>query len=399
MDRSDVILGAEDKLRESLLEVDRIYKPRVIFVLASCCAGGIGEPVEDVAQEMQSQVGAEKIIVMRAEGFNYYSVKEETIYAPRRMAEELCEPPKRKLPRSANILGVVKEVHSPGNFPEDTHELVRLFDKLGITTNSVLFYASTVDAFKRASEAEFNALICPQRGMPIAEYLEEQWGIPHGKRPMPLGVTTTINWIREVGEFFGLEKEVNQLIDEEYALIKDKWEEAKRLVDGKIALIEGGDVMGAVGRAFAWARMCADLGMRPIIFNIPPIEIKGRYHHTEFNLRDGFDPEIVYSDYAYHRRLSPVKVVEEFGFNVDDVAAYMGDVYPTAVVKNWREPIFDPSNAPKLDACIHTTRRRGYPGRRGGFRGAFSTASDLINVIQMAKRKSIPTLYGRIAGV
>ncbi len=400
MNRSDAILGGEDKLRASILEADRMYKPRVMFLAVSCCAGVIQDPVEDVAREMEPLVGAEKIVVMRLEGFCHYATGEANVYGARRLAEELMEEPKKKIPRSVNILGQSKEVHYKGaGFLEDSMEMGELLERLGLTINSVLLQSVTLEAYKRAPEAEFNTLICPQRGLPMATYMEDMWEVPHGKRFNPIGVTPTINWIMEVAEFFGLEREAREMIDEEYSRIKDKWEEAKRLVEGKIALVDGGDAMTSLGRTIAWSRFCVDLGMHPVIFNIPGIEAKAKFHHALSALGEGFDPELIYLDYAYHRRISPMTVIEGLGLNFDDVGLYMGDVYPTAMVKEWTEPIFDPSNSPRLDTCSHVNRQRGSPIRRTGFRGALAIATDIINAIGMAKRKAVPTLYGRIGAL
>lgn len=399
MNQTDAILGAEDKLRTCILEVDRIYKPRVIFIVVTCCAGIIQEPVEDVARDMESKVEADRIIVLKAEGYTSYAGGLYCLYDSRRLAKELLEEPKRKIPKSVNILGISKETHYPGRFFGDSYELERLLNKIGIKVNSVLYQAATIDAWARASEAVFNTFVCPQRGMPLATEMEDRWGIPYGKGFNPLGVTAITNWIMEVAAFFGLEKEARRLVEEEYRLIKNDWEEAKRLVDGKIALLDGGDPMTAAGRTIVWGRMCADLGMRPIIFNIPPIEVKAKFHHVLFALEEGFDPEYVYYDYAYHRRFTPIKVIDELGLNPEDVSLYMGDVFPTALVEEWQIPIFDPSNSPRIITASHCNKNRGSPGRRSGFTGAGRTAKDIINAVNMARRKSIPTLYGRVGGL
>ncbi|TDA68270.1 MAG: hypothetical protein D9V47_08460 [Clostridia bacterium] len=396
----DTILGAEEKLREAILQVDKIYKPRVIFILITCCAAVTKEPVKDVAEDMEPQLGAERILVCEAPGFIHYAAGLINMYISRTLAE-LFEPPQRKIPNSVNILGITKEIHHQGKFPDDSNELERLLNKVGITVNSVLVQGATVDDFKRAPEAEFNTIVCPQWGYPQATEMLDRWEIPHGKGFNPLGVSAISHWLREVGEHFGIEEKVEGLIAEEYEQIKDIWEEAKKAVSGKIALIDGADPMSSAGRTIAWARLCADLGMRPIIYNVPPIEIKGKVHHAMFALEYGFDPEVVWSTYAFHRRFTGWKVMKELDLKPEDIGVYMGDVFPRATVDrdDWNKPYFDPSNVPRVISATHINKNRNSPGRRAGFTGAARFARDILNANRMAERNTKPTLYGRLGGI
>ncbi|MDY6861769.1 MAG: nitrogenase component 1 [Thermodesulfobacteriota bacterium] len=394
---ADAILGAEDKLRDGIFEVDRMYRPKLISVIVPCCTGIIKEPVEDIVEEVKDQINA-KILAFRIEGFNHYDCGALNVYLSAKFAE-LFEEPKRKIPKSVNILGVTKEVHAKGNFPEDSQELERLLNKMGLTVNSVLLQAATVEAFERAPEAEFNALICPQWGYPMAKTMMDTYGVPHGSGFNPLGIAAINNWLMDVAEHFGIEDKTQKVIDEEYNQIKDVWEEAKRTVSGKIAFIDGGEGLGNVGRCIAWGRMCADLGMDPIIFNICPIELKGKFHHVAFALeRYGFDPKIVYWNYPHHRRLNPLRVIKEIGINMDDIGVYIGDVFPRTVA-TWEEGIFDPSVAPRLITATHINKNRESPGRRAGFRGAARFARDIIDVNKMARRKKKPILDARVGAL
>lgn len=400
LNSTDVIMGAEEKLKESILEVDRLYKPKIIFVLITCAPGVTKEPVEDVVEEMKERIKA-RIMVIRAEGFDHYCTGPGQIYLSRKLSE-LFEEPKKKIPKSVNILGVSKEVHHPGNFPQDSHELERLLNRIGIRVNSVLLQGASVEAFQRAPEAEYNVFECPLWGMSMAEVMKEKFGIPHGTRFNPAGVTEITQWLMEVAQFFGVEEEARKVIQEEYEAIKDVWEEAKRLVDGKIVLIDGGDPMCYIGRGISLGRMCRDLGMEAIFYNISPIEVRGSIYNTKGAIEQGYDPWMVHSDYAYHRRFSPIQVIEGLGLKLEDVALYLGDVYPRAL-SSWDEPIFDPSNSPRVISTVHCSREGGrqgdVPGRKVGFKGARAFARNVINAVRMAQRKDKPTLYGRLGAL
>jgi len=392
----DTILGAEEKLREAIREVDKIYKPKMIFILVSCCAGVIKEPVEEVAEELRKEISSD-ILVIRAEGFTHHSANRIRNYISERLAT-LMKEPKKKIHNSVNLLGMSKEIHYRGNYTGDSIELERILNSMGLRVNSVLFQGASLEELERAPEAQFNCLICPEWGYPMAKVMLEKYGVPHGKKYYPLGITLTKEWIMEVGEFFGIRQKASEVIEAEYEKIRDIWERAKKLVQGKIALVDGGDPQSSVGKAILWSRMCEDLGMRPIIFNVPPIEIKGSIYQVSFSLDNGYDPEVVYSDYSYHRRFSPFQVAKELGLSLDDVGVYVGDVYPRTM-SDWDKPFFDPANVPRVITTTHCSRHRGFPGRRSGFRGAEAFARDVINNFKMARRKEKPTLSGRLGGI
>lgn len=396
MNVSDTILGAEDKLRQAIREVDRIYRPKVLYIFVTCCAGVIKEPVEDIVEEMHDKVEA-RLIVVRAEGF-VPSIGSQP-YQVQKACENFKEPG-RKIPRSVNILGITKEVHAPGRFPEDSNEMERLLNKIGVTVNTVLFQTVPVEDFERATEAEFNTIICPQWGYPMAKIMQDEYGMPHGMGFNPIGIEATSKWLMEVAEFFGLEEQTRKVIDEEVGQIKEIWEDAKRIVNGKYMFCDGGDPMTSVGRNIAWARAGIELGMEPILFNLPDVEIKGKFHHIAFALQDGIDPLAVYTDrYSHHRRLSPVEVAKELNIKIEDIGLYVGDVFPRAIANDWTEPIWDPSNVPRLITATHLNKNRQSPGRRTGFRGAERFARDIINANKKRERKKLPTLLGRIRGV
>ncbi|MDO8723927.1 MAG: nitrogenase component 1 [Syntrophales bacterium] len=394
---SDVILGAKDKLEQAIIEVDQVYKPKVICLTITCAAAVTKEPVEEVVSSLQNRVKA-KILIFNVPGIKNYAAGFNRVEIAGGFCK-LLKPPEKKIPNSVNILGMAKEVHHPGKFLHDSHELERLLNKVGIRVNSVLLQSASIDDFERASEAEFNTFNCPQWGYPLAKYMKDHYGIPCGTQANPLGVTAISRWLREVGSFFKIEEKVEALIQEEFNAIKALWDEAKDLVTGKIALIDGGDPMSAVERPVAWGKLCSDLGMRPILYNVPPIEIKGIPYEASIAFRNaGEDFEVVYSDYAYHRRLTPWKVIEALGLKLEDISLYLGDVFPEQKAE-WNTPIFDASNSPRLVSTTHCTRNKNRPGRKVGFKGAEAFAKGVINAVKTSKRWDRPTVYARLGGL
>lgn len=56
MNENDTIFGASDALFEIILEVNRRYRPKAIFVSSSCASGIIGEDIDCVVEEVRSEI-------------------------------------------------------------------------------------------------------------------------------------------------------------------------------------------------------------------------------------------------------------------------------------------------------------------------------------------------------
>ena len=67
LNEKDMVYGATDKLRVAILEAQRRYDPKAIFVLTSCASGIIGEDIEGTVNDVQPQVRA-RIVPIHCEG-------------------------------------------------------------------------------------------------------------------------------------------------------------------------------------------------------------------------------------------------------------------------------------------------------------------------------------------
>lgn len=65
---TDIVMGASDKLKELIREVDSKFKTRAIFVIGTCAADIIGEDLEGLCRNLQPQINA-KLIPLMAGGF------------------------------------------------------------------------------------------------------------------------------------------------------------------------------------------------------------------------------------------------------------------------------------------------------------------------------------------
>ncbi|MDP4178280.1 MAG: nitrogenase component 1 [Bacillota bacterium] len=250
-DDSDVIHGGEAKLREAILTAESRYKPKIIFVLASCASGIIGDDIDTVVNQTQSETEA-KLIPIHCEGFSskVSSTGYDTCYNA--ILEYFIEPSAKKEDDLINVLSTI-------TFSVwDQLELKRLLDKLSLKPNFIPSFASAED-LKRITAAKLNTSICKVHGDYLFEVLESKYNIPHTNTLMPLGIKNTDNWLLEIGELTGKTEETKQLIEEEHKRIEESLQALRKELKGIRAFISAGS-----GRGITAASLAEDLGFEVV---------------------------------------------------------------------------------------------------------------------------------------
>ncbi|MFQ5872518.1 MAG: nitrogenase component 1 [Dehalococcoidia bacterium] len=196
MDEGDAVFGGESKLRESILKLDAIYHPQIIFLFSSCISDTIGDDMRGIARWAENQVSAKVIYVETGgykcpdwEGFSL------TLLA---LMQNLDDSP----PREAE--GAGKRVNLMGLDPWDFHgegnreEMGRLLERAGLEVVAFLPGSKHLDDFKRARNANLNVVISPPQGMATAKWMEEAYRIPYIEAGMPIGFDGTREWLSKI---------------------------------------------------------------------------------------------------------------------------------------------------------------------------------------------------------
>ena len=68
MNEDDVVMGDVTRLEEAIIELDKSYEPKVIFVVASSISAVIGTDIKGVCNYMQKEVQA-KLVAFEQGGF------------------------------------------------------------------------------------------------------------------------------------------------------------------------------------------------------------------------------------------------------------------------------------------------------------------------------------------
>jgi nitrogenase molybdenum-iron protein alpha chain len=267
LNESDVICGGEEKLAAAIREVNERYKPLIIFVVAGCVPGIIGDDVDGVAQRIQSEVAA-KILPVHCEGFKtkIWATAYDAVYHAigRVMLQDTAENLALKKPQGATVN--LMNVSSMGRV--DEVELERLLHLLGLNVNIFPVF-SKPESMYVMTHADLSISTCPTHDDYLLKHLEEKYKIPYVLKHMPIGIGNTSEWLRSVAAFFKLENQVEKIIAEEEEELEEALTEFKTFFQGKKVFVSAGEF-----RALATAILLAELGFEVVAVR--------SFHHDEF---------------------------------------------------------------------------------------------------------------------
>jgi nitrogenase molybdenum-iron protein alpha chain len=243
----DVIYGAGDKLRKAILEAERRYSPRAIFILTSCTSGIIGEDIEGIVGEVQPEIKA-RIVPIHCEGVRSRLVQTGYDAFWHGVLKYLVKEPVKKQPDLVNVASMLSYTW------QDRRELTRLLNKLGLRPNFVPEFA-TVEQFEQLSEAAVTAPLCPTYTDYLSRGLQQEYGVPFFLYPSPMGIENTDNWLRQVARHTGKTDIVEQVIAEEHKV----WKPKLQAIKDEFSKLKGNGqkptVLGALGQGRLLAQM------------------------------------------------------------------------------------------------------------------------------------------------
>jgi nitrogenase molybdenum-iron protein alpha chain len=231
----NVIHGGDAKLKEAIVEADRLYSPRVILAVSGCLPGVIGDDIDAVAAEAQPLVKA-RILPVHCEGFKsrfmataydvvYHAVGRHLMPAPGEQGE--------KDPLSVNVMNVGSMGIS------DERELSRLVEALGFKANFFPVF-SDPDGFARAARARLSISVCPTHDDYFLNHLEETYGVPRIIRHMPIGISNTTDWLVDLGDALGAGGKARETAAKEEKALREALKEFEPVFKGKRAFISAG---------------------------------------------------------------------------------------------------------------------------------------------------------------
>jgi nitrogenase molybdenum-cofactor synthesis protein NifE len=206
-------MGREDKLKETILEIDEQFAPSMIAIVATCITSVIGLDLEGIAEEMQGFVHAD-LFVFSGGGFRgfHWEGKEEVLakltdYYTKdtKVLKDIKEVDRKR----ANIIGVSAEQY---NHVSDVNEIKRMLNLMNIDVNTVLTGNASTEDIKKLGNAEMN-IVLNDTGISAAELLKERFGTPwlYG---LPIGIRNTVRWCNRVCEITNQKTRHTEIADE-----------------------------------------------------------------------------------------------------------------------------------------------------------------------------------------
>jgi len=364
----EVIFGGEKKLKASLLELIRFYKPKAAFVYSTCIVGLIGDDVEAICKVVSKETGIDCIPV-DSPGFK--GTKKSGYQAA-------CEAAYR-LVGTGDTAGISKHsINLLGEFniAGEAWMIRKYFEQIGVEVVSTITGDGRVEDLRRCHGASLNLVQCSGSMTHLSKLLKDNHGIPL-KRVSFFGFEDTARAIYETAEHFGdpeLMRRAEELVASEIAKYAPKIKRYKKLLKGKKAAL----YVGGAFKAFSLVLALRALGMKTVLAGTQT----GNAEDYQ-QLRDICDPGTIIVDDSNPLELAKF-VLEK------DVDLFIGGVK--------ERPI-----AYKLGVafCDHNHERKiPLAGFEGMLHFADEVARSVLSPVwKFAPRRSLPSLNQGKAGV
>lgn len=247
MNEKDTVFGAAEKLHDIILEVNRRYHPKAIFVSSSCASGIIGEDIDSVVEEVKEEIEV-PVIAVHCEGFKSRIWATGFDISDHAVLSGIVKPPKQK-----------RNTINFKNFYESARdEIIEMFKNFDL--EPIFLYANaTVEELEHMSESVATTCICGTLGNYLGNGLEEKYGVPYIRSINPLGIAGFETWLREIGKVAHKEAEVEKYIEEQRAIYIPQIEEVKKELKGLRAVLGMGP-----GYTFEVSRVLNELGIEVV---------------------------------------------------------------------------------------------------------------------------------------
>ena len=234
----DMVFGGVERLADTIRDAYERHHPRVIFVATSCATGIIGDDVDGTARQVEEEIGI-PVVPLHCEGFKSrhwssgWDVIEHGIL--RRLVPHR---PDEKNPDLINVIHLGgPDVFSP------------LLGPLGLEVNLVMG-GNPLERLAALSTAAATVTMCFVLSY-LATGLEQEYGVPEIRAPLPYGLDATDNWLRDIARVTGRTHLVEAVIASERARVAPELERLRQRLKGKKGFV-------AAGAAFAHG-LIADL--------------------------------------------------------------------------------------------------------------------------------------------
>jgi light-independent protochlorophyllide reductase subunit B len=220
VDRNVLARGSQEKVVDNIVRKDKEESPDLIVLTPTCTSSILQEDLHNFVERAQLDSKGDVLLAdVNHYRYNELQAADRTLQqiiqfymAKARKAGNICTEKTAK--PSVNIIGLsTLSFHSN----HDTTELTRLMESLGIEVNAIVPNGFFVHEIKNLPRAWFNLIPYREQGLPTAEFLKTEFGMPFVD-VTPMGVVETARCIRAIAAVLneaGLETNYEAFIQEQ----------------------------------------------------------------------------------------------------------------------------------------------------------------------------------------
>ena len=249
---NDVIYGGEGKLKESILEIATRHDPKAIFVYATCVSSLIGDDVDKVCQEAETELTI-PVIPVNCPGF--LGDKNIGNRIPGEVLFERVigtgEGSDEKIPLAINLIGEY-------NIAGDLWGIIPDLNHLGITLQMAITGDAKFEDLRSAHRASLNVLICSKSLTNLVRKMEIRYGIPFMEGSF-YGIHDTSETLINIAKALG----DPDLLERTLVYVRKKEDETRKIIAGYKKLLENKQAILFTGGVKTWSMVStlAELGI------------------------------------------------------------------------------------------------------------------------------------------
>ena len=219
LNQHDVTFGCQEKMDEAFEELMEEYQPEAVFLVTTCVVEVIGDDIDAMAQNYESQYGI-PVVVVHAENFktdDHLPGIEHTLDG----SIELMEP--QEVNGCVNVLGL-----RLGDFTRT--ETYRFLKESGVRIGLMLPGKTSAEQIRTAPGAGCNIVVHPV-GLPLAKEMEKKFGTPYVVFERYADPDRIYDCYKKLYEILG--KEVPAEIERFHTAMTERIAQAKPILEGK----------------------------------------------------------------------------------------------------------------------------------------------------------------------
>lgn len=204
----DTIIGAERRLRDTIVELYNRHRPRLIFVMATPVVAINNDDVLSVVAELREELNT-VIIPVFTDGFRSKTGSTGFDIVLHALVRNLPLDRRGAKDDFVNVLAVTED-------DRDIGEIGRLAGLLGLEVN-ILPRRGGPDNIIKAPRGRISIAINADESDYLGNYLQEEYGVPFIRPGPPIGLQGTAAWLNTLGEALGQGKRAAGIIAAETA--------------------------------------------------------------------------------------------------------------------------------------------------------------------------------------